>query len=90
MSRKRGQDSSEHGGSSAKRVARASETIFRLLIPATKIGKVIGKQGVQIRQLREETTARIKIADTVTVMSSLRTQFGWLAGKLFGGLRCRA
>lgn len=69
LSRKRHQEQSENGGGLSKRAARTPEIMFRLLIPATKIGKVIGKQGNQIKQLREETGARIKIADPVSVCS---------------------
>jgi poly(rC)-binding protein 2/3/4 len=35
-------------------------------VASNKIGKVIGKQGSKINQLREDTGARIKIADPVT------------------------
>lgn len=42
-----------------------NELIFRILWPNDKIGSVIGKKGNIIRQLREETGARIKIADAV-------------------------
>ncbi|BBN18626.1 poly(rC)-binding protein 3/4 [Marchantia polymorpha subsp. ruderalis] len=68
LSRKRHQEQSENGGGLSKRAARTPEIMFRLLIPATKIGKVIGKQGNQIKQLREETGARIKIADPVSTI----------------------
>ncbi|GAB4849951.1 hypothetical protein Ancab_029251 [Ancistrocladus abbreviatus] len=39
------------------------ETIFRILCPATKTGALIGKGGSVIRQLREETGAKIRILD---------------------------
>ncbi|KAF6141806.1 hypothetical protein GIB67_031873 [Kingdonia uniflora] len=42
-----------------------NDTIFRLLCPATKTGRLIGKAGTIIRQLREETGARIRIEDPV-------------------------
>lgn len=41
------------------------ETVFRILCPGTKTGSVIGKQGSIIKALRQETGARIKIADAV-------------------------
>ncbi|KAL2607749.1 hypothetical protein R1flu_026322 [Riccia fluitans] len=71
LSRKRPQEQSENGGSLSKRAARTPEIMFRLLIPATKIGKIIGKQGSQIKQLREETGARIKIADPVSWLQTI-------------------
>ncbi|KAJ7535180.1 hypothetical protein O6H91_12G021800 [Diphasiastrum complanatum] len=66
ISRKRPAEDSEAEAGSAKRVAKTPEVVFRLLVPSGKIGKVIGKQGTQIKQLREETTARIKIPDTMS------------------------
>eukprot|EP00249_Psilotum_nudum_P014350 c24779_g1_i1 orf=352-1422(-) len=56
----------EYGSGPAKRPDASSEVVFRLLVSASRIGKVIGKQGSQIRQLREETGANIKIADAST------------------------
>ncbi|PSS07244.1 KH domain-containing protein [Actinidia chinensis var. chinensis] len=44
----------------------AGETLFRVLCPATKTGGVIGKGGAAIRQVREETGARIRIEDSLT------------------------
>ncbi|CAM6030659.1 unnamed protein product [Sphagnum balticum] len=41
------------------------ETIFRILCPGSKTGSVIGKGGNIIKTLRQETGARIKIADAV-------------------------
>ncbi len=41
------------------------ETIFRILCPGSKTGSVIGKGGNIIKSLRQETGARIKIADAV-------------------------
>ncbi|CAK9863214.1 unnamed protein product [Sphagnum jensenii] len=41
------------------------ETIFRILCPGSKTGSVIGKGGNIIKALRQETGARIKIADAV-------------------------
>ncbi|XAR74048.1 hypothetical protein NMG60_11008210 [Bertholletia excelsa] len=43
----------------------AGETLFRVLCPATKTGGVIGKGGAIIRQVRDETGARIRIDDSV-------------------------
>uniref|UniRef100_A0A0C9S1P1 TSA: Wollemia nobilis Ref_Wollemi_Transcript_25054_1622 transcribed RNA sequence n=1 Tax=Wollemia nobilis TaxID=56998 RepID=A0A0C9S1P1_9CONI len=70
VSRKRARDDDEYEGEEetrAKRAARASsDVVFRIVVPSREIGKVIGKQGAKIKQLREETGARIKIADPVT------------------------
>eukprot|EP00897_Mesotaenium_endlicherianum_P003561 jgi/Mesen1/3232/ME000187S02395 len=41
------------------------EVIYRLLCPASKTGSVIGKAGSIIKQMRDESGARIKIADAV-------------------------
>eukprot|EP00854_Cymbomonas_tetramitiformis_P029166 gene29166-36269_t len=46
-------------------MAMSDETLFRLLVPDKKIGSVIGKGGNIIKQLREESGARIKVADSV-------------------------
>lgn len=61
---KRASDSINDGNPS-KRMALADETLFRLLVPDKKIGSVIGKGGKIIKQLREESGARIKVADSV-------------------------
>ncbi|XXG51491.1 hypothetical protein AAC387_Pa03g0042 [Persea americana] len=42
-----------------------AETLFRILCPSEKTGGVIGKGGATIRQLREETGAKIRIDDPV-------------------------
>ncbi|KAL6996113.1 hypothetical protein U1Q18_006252 [Sarracenia purpurea var. burkii] len=44
----------------------AGEILFRILCPSAKTGGVIGKGGAVIRQLREETGARIRIDDSVS------------------------
>lgn len=41
------------------------ETLFRILCPSDKTGGVIGKGGATIRQVREETGAKIRIDDAV-------------------------
>lgn len=43
----------------------ASDTIYRIICQSRKIGSVIGKGGGIIRALREETQAKITIADAV-------------------------
>ncbi|KAH9300057.1 hypothetical protein KI387_011640 [Taxus chinensis] len=48
-----------------KRVARARDVVFRIVVPSREIGKVIGKQGAKIKIIREETCANIKIADPI-------------------------
>lgn len=40
------------------------ETLFRILCPTTKTGGLIGKGGAIIRQVREETGAKIRIDDS--------------------------
>ncbi|CAN6441064.1 unnamed protein product [Victoria cruziana] len=41
------------------------ESVFRLLVPAQKVGAIIGKKGEFIKRMCEETRARIKIVDGV-------------------------
>ncbi|MQL85911.1 hypothetical protein Taro_018437 [Colocasia esculenta] len=41
------------------------ETVLRVVCPADKTGGVIGKGGAVVRQLREETGARIRVEDSV-------------------------
>lgn len=52
-----------------KRLASAAEssmeTTFRILCPGSKTGSIIGKGGSIIKQIRDETGARVKIADAV-------------------------
>ncbi|KAM7471947.1 hypothetical protein LguiA_010130 [Lonicera macranthoides] len=43
----------------------SGEALFRILCPATKTGGVIGKGGSIIRQLREDTGAKIRIDDPI-------------------------
>ncbi|KAF5961476.1 hypothetical protein HYC85_002685 [Camellia sinensis] len=42
-----------------------SDTVYRILCHSRKIGSVIGKGGSIVRALREETQARITVADSV-------------------------
>eukprot|EP00249_Psilotum_nudum_P009269 c21823_g1_i1 orf=401-1729(+) len=67
LTRKRPREEDEGGEDPAKRLAASSpEVLFRLLVAPNRIGKVIGKQGMQIKQLREETGAHIKIAEPLS------------------------
>ncbi|KAL6005086.1 hypothetical protein ACLOJK_005647 [Asimina triloba] len=50
-----------------KRQARPHDVLFRIVVPSQQIGRVIGRAGSQIRKIREETHATIKIADAVRV-----------------------
>uniref|UniRef100_A0A0C9RWN6 TSA: Wollemia nobilis Ref_Wollemi_Transcript_8244_2694 transcribed RNA sequence n=1 Tax=Wollemia nobilis TaxID=56998 RepID=A0A0C9RWN6_9CONI len=43
----------------------ANDTVYRILCPGNKIGSVIGKGGGIIKSLRQETHAKIKIADSI-------------------------
>uniref|UniRef100_A0A803KQP9 K Homology domain-containing protein n=1 Tax=Chenopodium quinoa TaxID=63459 RepID=A0A803KQP9_CHEQI len=45
------------------------ETQFRILCPSAKVGGVIGKGGAVIRQLRDDTGARIRIVDDLPPFS---------------------
>lgn len=39
------------------------ENVFRMLVPAQKVGSIIGRKGGYIKKICEETKARIKILD---------------------------
>ncbi|AQK64890.1 Flowering locus K homology domain [Zea mays] len=41
------------------------ETIYRILCPAKKIGSVLGRGGDIVKALREETKAKIRVADSI-------------------------
>jgi poly(rC)-binding protein 2/3/4 len=41
------------------------ETIYRILCPVKKIGSVLGKGGHIVKALREETKAKIRVADSI-------------------------
>ncbi|KAI5056412.1 hypothetical protein GOP47_0028230 [Adiantum capillus-veneris] len=43
-----------------------SDIVYRLLVPSAKMGRVIGKQGARIRELREASGAQIKITDPLS------------------------
>lgn len=45
--------------------SQASETVYRILCHSRKIGSVIGKGGGIVKALREETQAKITVADSV-------------------------
>ncbi|XP_039048033.1 RNA-binding KH domain-containing protein PEPPER-like [Hibiscus syriacus] len=53
------------GESAPKRLAKAQDVIFRIVVPSKQIGKVIGKGGHRIQKIREDTKANIKIADAI-------------------------
>ncbi|KAH9739370.1 KH domain containing protein expressed [Citrus sinensis] len=42
-----------------------ADTVYRILCPSRKIGGVIGKAGNIVKSLREETQAKITVADTI-------------------------
>lgn len=64
---KRRREEGECEGSGPKRIAKAQDVLFRIVVPSRQIGKVIGKEGYRIQKIREETKATIKIADAVAV-----------------------
>ncbi|PKA61452.1 KH domain-containing protein [Apostasia shenzhenica] len=45
--------------------AKTIDTIYRILCPAKKIGSVLGKGGEIVNALREETRAKIRVADSI-------------------------
>lgn len=46
-------------------VPNPTDTVYRILCPAKKIGSVIGKGGGIIKVLREETKSKITVSDTI-------------------------
>ncbi|XP_058000455.1 flowering locus K homology domain isoform X3 [Hevea brasiliensis] len=51
------------GGSEKKWPGWPGESVFRMLVPAQKVGSIIGRKGEFIKKIVEETRARIKILD---------------------------
>ncbi|KAL3516273.1 hypothetical protein ACH5RR_023175 [Cinchona calisaya] len=50
-------------GSGEKWPGWPGESVFRMLVPAQKVGSIIGRKGEYIKKMCEETKARIKILD---------------------------
>lgn len=50
-----------------RRVKATHDVIYRIVVPSRQIGKVIGRAGHRIQQIRENTKATIKIADAISV-----------------------
>ncbi|KAK2637865.1 hypothetical protein Ddye_025660 [Dipteronia dyeriana] len=63
------QQKQEHEGDSAVGTVEKrwpgwpGESVFRMLVPAQKVGSIIGRKGEFIKKIVEETRARIKILD---------------------------
>ncbi|XAR54176.1 hypothetical protein NMG60_11029198 [Bertholletia excelsa] len=55
----------EEAPSPKRRVKSGMDVLFRIVVPSRQIGKVIGKEGVRIQKIREDTRATIKIADAI-------------------------
>ncbi|KAJ9180070.1 hypothetical protein P3X46_008360 [Hevea brasiliensis] len=51
------------GGGEKKWPGWPGESVFRMLVPAQKVGSIIGRKGEFIKKIVEETRARIKILD---------------------------
>ena len=51
------------GGGEKKWPGWPGESVFRMLVPAQKVGSIIGRRGEFIKKIVEETKARIKILD---------------------------
>lgn len=61
---KRGRDDDLAIGGGEKRwPGWPGESVFRMLVPAQKVGSIIGRKGEFIKKIVEETRARIKILD---------------------------
>lgn len=62
----------------SRQFPKGHETVFRMLIHPSRVGAVIGKGGDHVKQMREETGARVKVAmaipdchERVVIISSL-------------------
>ena len=69
----------------SRQFPKGHETVFRMLIHPMKVGAVIGKGGDRVKQMREETGARVKVAmgvpdcnERVVIIWSLVG--GWMDG----------
>ncbi|KFK37875.1 hypothetical protein AALP_AA3G040700 [Arabis alpina] len=56
-------ESATVGGEEKRWPGWPGETVFRMLVPAQKVGSIIGRKGDVIKKIVEETRARIKILD---------------------------
>ncbi|GMH32954.1 hypothetical protein BSKO_00788 [Bryopsis sp. KO-2023] len=65
--RKRPYEGEGTGGREFKRQQQPQDrdTVFRLLVPATRVGAVIGKAGAIVREIRNATKARIRVCEGV-------------------------
>lgn len=64
LEQKQGRDEdSVIGGGEKKWPGWPGESVFRMLVPAQKVGSIIGRRGEFIKKIVEETRARIKILD---------------------------
>ncbi|KAG5245014.1 flowering locus domain [Salix suchowensis] len=57
------EDTVSGGGGEKKWPGWPGESVFRMLVPAQKVGSIIGRKGEFIKKIVEETRARIKILD---------------------------
>ncbi|XP_044482874.1 flowering locus K homology domain isoform X2 [Mangifera indica] len=57
------EEDSAAGGGEKKWPGWPGESVFRMLVPAQKVGSIIGRKGEFIKKIVEETRARIKILD---------------------------
>ncbi|XVE62795.1 hypothetical protein DITRI_Ditri06bG0148600 [Diplodiscus trichospermus] len=57
------EDEAVVGGSEKRWPGWPGESVFRMLVPAQKVGSIIGRKGEFIKKIVEETRARIKILD---------------------------
>ena len=53
----------ENSGAAERWPGFPSDCVFRLIIPAHKVGAITGRQGEFIRKLWQETRARIQVLD---------------------------
>ena len=92
---KQGHDEDTVSGGGEKRwPGWPGESVFRMLVPAQKVGSIIGRKGEFIKKIVEETRARIKILDgppgtterAVSFSSLLFAQLGYLENIEIGWL----
>ncbi|KAM1039002.1 hypothetical protein ACFX13_034338 [Malus domestica] len=63
QNQERHEDAAVAGGGEKKWPGWPGESVFRMLVPAQKVGSIIGRKGEFIKKIVEETRARIKILD---------------------------
>ena len=65
------------------------QSVLKLLLPNNQTGSIIGKQGAVLKQITEESGARVKISATDEVMAGTGERVATLVGSLASLLRAQ-